>query len=872
MSEQAKALKEKTEQHANASAAPSGEEAKTQSSATERTAKPSIEPRSARGASTTSARKTAREADDSLQEKIAKAHAGDIPVFTEPTPQSPAPFTQAKGEASGLAPVSTVRAMPELTKKEKNGKAPQAKSNAKAGSKADSKAAAKPGAKPDAKARSAAEPKPAPKKKAPQASAKAAAPKQTSASSKAADSAQAHDTHKVEQKQPEARPEQKADASQQNSQQKAENKTQKPAEKPQGASPKMPARDATGRFLPSGKKKAKGKAPNAAEANEAKAGEGQTAEGSPLLSMLMNEAPSGVAAELAPDERPARGEVKGSPAKDIAESIEIPNGREAVHDSERGSASPAHEAEADEKEEDYDAVPDPAVMLTELEDEEEEEDDGTADDEAVPEETEDASPRVEPGVPTVEPGFHATETLSGRRAPVRPKAVAPANDPSRSVDLEAERIDAEHAARQALLRLKARSQPARSDLASKLAGRSIAEMERGNPAFAQDPKDMEPDNTRGKTETPDNPKAAAIVPGISPDPRTQGWNAMWGNGVKAAEAEQAAMVDVRRPPQYAFEDDEAGALARDASYAERMDAWEKAVLAEGESRDQRVSCRGPKPGPRVPVRTKTHETLGGFPTPHATRTWTGPGFEDSEKVSTFERLRMKLNTLHARWSGLEACLRGAIGIACVTAVAAAASWTAARTFVPELALRHAPLAVTAVVSDDEIRNLMLLTAMLDARGMPTGRTAPLVDRVYLTGDLRKALASDDEASRMALPLDDALLRAAVMEASDMAGAPVLSRKAVLAMPAAAHSSTGRTIDVTELVVERLGLKNVSAAAAKEALAGLMSPAGANVQASAHQPAPEPSSQPAHQPAPQPAPQPESQPKAAAKAPVRASAR
>lgn len=559
MSEQAKALQEKTEQHANAPAAPSTEAPKTPSPAADRPAKPSIEPRSARGASTTSARKTAREADDSLQEKIIKAHAGDIPVFTEPTPQSPAPFTQAKGEASGLAPVSTVRAMPELTKKEKNGKAAQAKSNAKAGSKADSKAAAKPGAKPDAKARAAAEPKPAPKKKAPQASAKGAAPKQTSASPKAAASVQTHDARKAAQKQPEARPEQKAESAQQ----KTAQTTQKPAEKPQGASPRMPARDATGRFLPSGKKKAKGKAANAAEANEAKAGEGRTAEASPLLSMLMNEAPSGVAAELAPDERPARGEVKGSPAKDNAETIETPNGREAVHDSERASASPAHEAEAVEKEEDYDAVPDPAVMLTELEDEEEEEDedDETAGDEAVHEETENASPRVEPGAPTVEAGFHATETLSGRRTPVRPKAVAPANDPSRSVDLEAERIDAEHAARQALLRLKARSQPARSELASKLASRSIAEMERGNPAFAQDPKDMEPDNTRGKTETPDNPKGASIVPGISPDARTQGWNAMWGNGVKAAEAEQAAMVDVRRPPQYAFEDDEAGARA-----------------------------------------------------------------------------------------------------------------------------------------------------------------------------------------------------------------------------------------------------------------------------------------------------------------------
>lgn len=845
MSEQAKALKEKTEHHANASAASSGEAPKTQSPAAERPAKPSIEPRSARGASTTSARKSAREADESLQEKIAKAHAGDIPVFTEPTPQSPAPFTQAKGEASGLAPVSTVRAMPELTKKEKNGKAAQTKA---APAKANSKAGSKAGAKPQAVAEP--KPQPAPKKKTTQASPKAAAPKQASASPKAAGNAQTDDTRKPEQKQPEARPEQKADASPKNSQQKAENKTQKPAEKPQGASPKMPARDATGRFLPSGKKKAKGKTQNAPKPDESKAGEGKPAEASPLLSMLMNEAPSGVSAELALDERPARGEVKGKPATQAAEPHEVPDGNAA-----------ANADEEDEKNgEDYDAVPDPAVMLTALSDEDE--DDETAGDE-VPEETEDAAPRVEPGIPTVEPGFHATETLSGRRTPVRPKPVAPANDPSRSVDLEAERIDAEHAARQALLRLKARSQPARAELASKLAGRSITEMERGNPAFAQDPKDKEPDNTRGKTEMPDTPKAAAIVSGISPDPRTQGWNAMWGNGVKAAEAEQAAMVDVRRPPQYAFDEEEASTLARDASYAERMDAWEKAVLAEGESRDQRVSCRGPKPGPRVPVRTQTHETLGGFPTPHATRTWTGPGFEDSEKVSTFERLRMKLNTLHDRWSGLEACLRGAIGIACVTAVAAAASWTAARTFVPELALRHAPLAVTAVVSDDEIRNLMLLTAMLDARGMPTGRTAPLVDRVYLTGDLRKALAADDEASRMALPLDDALLRAAVMEASDMAGAPVLSRKAVLAMPAAAHSSTGRTIDVTELVVERLGLKNVSAAAAKEALAGLMSPEGANVHASAHQPAPEPAHQPASQP--------ETQPKTAAKAPVRAAA-
>ena len=64
-----------------------------------------------------------------------------------------------------------------------------------------------------------------------------------------------------------------------------------------------------------------------------------------------------------------------------------------------------------------------------------------------------------------------------------------------------------------------------------------------------------------------------------------------------------------------------------------------------------------------------------------------------------------------------------------------------------------------------------------------------------------------------------------LDAADMAGAPVLSRAAVLAMPDPAHSTTGRTLDVTNLVIERLGLKNVSAAAAREVVSGLMSPSG-----------------------------------------------
>ena len=46
--------------------------------------KPSIEPKSARGASTTARRKTAKEADAALQDKIEKARAGAMPERGEP--------------------------------------------------------------------------------------------------------------------------------------------------------------------------------------------------------------------------------------------------------------------------------------------------------------------------------------------------------------------------------------------------------------------------------------------------------------------------------------------------------------------------------------------------------------------------------------------------------------------------------------------------------------------------------------------------------------------------------------------------------------------------------------------------------------------
>ena len=208
--------------------------------------KPSIEPKSARGASTTARRKTAKEADAALQDKIEKARAGAMPERGEPA---------AAGESAGLPPVQTVRAMPQINRKKDE-------------TMSDEKAAA---------------------------------------------------------------PAKKTD------------KSQKAAAKKPSAPIKMPERDATGRFLPSEEKakkpRAKAKAQQARtedvkkpsempeakpaqktqEAKAAKKPEGPVTSAAPatpvthvkpVLSLLMDEAPSGVMTDMKANDRPAPGEVR----------------------------------------------------------------------------------------------------------------------------------------------------------------------------------------------------------------------------------------------------------------------------------------------------------------------------------------------------------------------------------------------------------------------------------------------------------------------------------------------------------------------------------------------------------------------------------
>ena len=205
--------------------------------------KPSIEPKSARGVSTTARRKTAKEADAALQDKIEKARAGAMPERREPA---------AAGESAGLPPVQTVRAMPQINRKKDE-------------TMSDEKAAA---------------------------------------------------------------PAKKTD------------KSQKAAAKKPSAPIKMPERDATGRFLPSEEKakkpRAKARAQQARtedvkkpsempeakpaqktqEAKAAKKPEGPVTSAAPatpvthvkpVLSLLMDEAPSGVMTDMKANDRPAPG-------------------------------------------------------------------------------------------------------------------------------------------------------------------------------------------------------------------------------------------------------------------------------------------------------------------------------------------------------------------------------------------------------------------------------------------------------------------------------------------------------------------------------------------------------------------------------------
>lgn len=377
--------------------------------------KPSIEPKSARGVSTTARRKTAKEADAALQDKIEKARAGAMPERREPA---------AAGESAGLPPVQTVRAMPQINrKKDETMSDEKAAAPAKKTDKSQKAAAKKPSAPikiPERDATGRFLPSEEKAKK-PRAKAKA-------------QQARTEDVKKPSEK-PKAKPAQKtAQKSEPKETQKAPKQVEPKVETKTESQPAQKTQEAKAA------KKPEGPVTSAAPA-------APVPHVKPVLSLLMDEAPSGGMTDMKADDRPVPGEVRGKPADETNEAPSSPVLRPSDSQSPNGSRIIDIEGEEDE-EEDYDDIPDPAVSVSESADDDEIDDDEPDDDD----DQSSADRPVKKPVSVIRPAaedpepveldsqgrpYHATEVLSGRRTPVRvkPPVDEPA-DPSRTVDLE----------------------------------------------------------------------------------------------------------------------------------------------------------------------------------------------------------------------------------------------------------------------------------------------------------------------------------------------------------------------------------------------------------------------------------------------------
>ena len=719
--------------------------------------------------STTGQKLTAKEMDDKLDEKLAKAHAGKpVPKTDAPTETNPAPWTEAQGESSGLPPLTTVRPKPAVTVK------------------AQKKTAAK---------------KPATKKATPKTTTTASATAKVTATKTAAKSsapAKAKAAAKATSKKTELK--------------KAEPKKTEVATEP--------TNDDVG-----------------------------------LLGVLINEAPSGIDAvvekrttqaadvdasdldapvgmSLKKVDQPVKSEkvpTVGNTLAFLADDGDMP-----IDDDEE-AALEKRETQAhvrpDERSSTQSVVnrkPLTEVLNTE-------DDDPPYVDESIDSDNDDDV--------LVERRYHKTVTLTGRRAPVKGQIKDPAPVLPTTVDLEEERIARQAVAKATLDRRQANRQVQRDELEARLSKRGLKAMcrETGIPEETIDALETHQLIQKRQGES----QAKSNVAKQAPDPR-HNVDPLWRNDAERACQEHLERTTATRPPVYPFDASQGDVsnqavyqgdpntidprVAAAAQYAEAMVAWENKVIDEAKNDRLHSPDRNKEPGKRIPVVTKANETLGGFPGARDLRPWTMVSGQKAQTmpltlVEKLDHLRVKANQWLARWKALDALLRTSLVALGCAVVAVGTSISTSYWLVPELTWRNTPVTVTALVADDEIRDLMLLVSLLENQKVDIGRTYPTVNRAYLPTSVLDRLANDTPDMRRALALDDALLRAAITEVSNRVGAPVISKKLVLATPESTYNAVGRTLDVTDDIIDLLGLTGVSAAAAKEALNGLMSPNG-----------------------------------------------
>lgn len=764
---------------------------------------------SARLATTTKKALTAKEMDAKLDEKLSKAHAGQaVPETDTPTSENPAPWTQANGESSGLPPITTVRPMPEVTVK-----APKKSATKKATTKATAKATTK------------------------------ATPKKTTATKTNAASPAAS--------------QQNATTSEASAEPVA-NTTEATQAKPTAtttAAKKAPAKKAGSTSTTTkAKKQAESKTSNHKTADKVETADAKDASSNDtgLLATLINVAPSGIdnavakakttsneTAEVTTDapitkslkkvDQPIKPEdvpQEGQTLAFLADDGMLPIDDEeaaAQKDTKVSKQTTTAPTVAEASARPQASTTSKTIVLNSLDDDSDDDDDD--------------EPFVADADDTIDTNderrYHDTVTLTGRRAPVKGQIKDPEPVLPKTVDLEEERIAAQAVAKATLDRRHAERLVKRDELEARLSKRGLKAMcrESGIPEDAIDQlethqliqkRDVITDDATQKTNEQRN--------------FSEGVNPLWRNDAVRACNEHLERTTAIRPPVYNFAaGDEAQPtidprVAAAQQYAEAMVAWENQVI--GESKTDRLLSpdRDKEPGKRIPVVTPANETLGGFPGAKDMRPWVSVSGKPAqtmpltlgEKVDLY---RYKANLWLNRWRALDALLRTSLVALGCAIVAAATSVSTSYWLVPELTWRHTPVTVTALVADDEIRDLMMLVSLLEAQKVDIGRTSPTVNRAYLPTVLLDRLANDTPNVRKTLPLDDALLRAAITEVSNRVGAPVISKRMVLATPESTYHAVGRTLDVTDDVIDLLGLTGVSAAAAKEALNGLISPNG-----------------------------------------------
>ncbi len=284
--------------------------------------------------------------------------------------------------------------------------------------------------------------------------------------------------------------------------------------------------------------------------------------------------------------------------------------------------------------------------------------------------------------------------------------------------------------------------------------------------------------------------------------------------------EQLRQTAGRMPPAYDWlraQMSPAQAHLADRIYADVVHLWETEELALGSTppRSTREALRMENNPERTALAVGTMSTIGGFPSGQPLRTWhqvnENDGAEDDAssdaRQTPFARLSERCRE---GWQKADVVLRASLALLGITVTSAAAGWCASAYAVASSGSFSS--GSIAVVSTEDVRELMLLVNLIESQGKTSGRAPLLLPASVLP---QRKTPSD----LMKVPLDDGLLRAALQALADRDGITVLSRSALLAAPM--QRGERALSDRTEALKTLLGLGSLSVDEARDRVKALL---------------------------------------------------